>query len=103
MTRYASGRRAEWKARDWFRRRGYTVIRSAGSKGLVDLVAWREPRAIGAEQDVIFAQVKYTRSKGGAWQDENWHTLAAKKMPTGVRVCALVYRYGNTTPEVCWI
>jgi Holliday junction resolvase-like predicted endonuclease len=100
VTRYASGRRAEWRARDWLRRRGYTVIRSAGSKGLVDLVAWREPRSIGSRQDVIFVQVKYTRSKGGAWIDDNWRVLARKRMPIGVRVCAIVYRHGNTTPEV---
>lgn len=102
MTRYASGRRAEWRARDWFRRRGYTVIRSAGSKGLVDLVAWRERGTEGEYADVVFAQVKYTRSKGGAWADENWETLQRKRAPKGIGVCAIVYRHGNTTPEVYW-
>ncbi len=40
MSRYAKGRRAEWKARDWLLAKvpGSHVIRSAGSKGPVDLV-----------------------------------------------------------------
>lgn len=40
MTRYTSGRRAEWLARDELTVGGYTVVRAAGSKGKVDLVAW---------------------------------------------------------------
>ena len=39
MSRYAKGRRLEWLARDALIAQGYTVIRSAGSKGPVDLVA----------------------------------------------------------------
>lgn len=78
------------------------MIRSAGSKGLVDLVAWRE-RGSGSEYaDVVFAQVKYTRSKGEAWADANWRTLERARTPDGVGVCAIVYRYGVTTPEVYW-
>lgn len=39
MTKYASGRRIEYLARDILKSRGYMVIRSAGSKGPFDLVA----------------------------------------------------------------
>ena len=39
MTRYANGRRFEYKVRDDLRARGYLVVRSAGSKGKVDLMA----------------------------------------------------------------
>lgn len=40
MSRYAAGRRLEWKARKALEAQGYFVIRSAGSKGPVDLVAF---------------------------------------------------------------
>lgn len=39
MTRYDAGRRLEYKARDVLTEAGYFVVRSAGSKGPVDLVA----------------------------------------------------------------
>ena len=51
MSRYAAGRRLEYIARDEMQTRGYTVIRSAGSKGPVDLVG------IGP-RDVLLIQVK---------------------------------------------
>jgi hypothetical protein len=38
-TRYDAGRRFEWAVRDDLRADGYDVIRSAGSKSKVDLVA----------------------------------------------------------------
>lgn len=113
MTRYASGRRAEWRARDWLRRRGYTVIRSAGSKGLVDLVGWRGSKGRGDSPlpDVVFVQVKYTRQAKGkrfaAWVDENWRTLSAMKAdgrtPHGVGIGAIIYHYGDAVPEVFWL
>lgn len=114
MTRYASGRRAEWRARDWLRRRGYTVIRSAGSKGLVDLVGWRGHRydeSPTSLRDVVFVQVKYTRQAKGkrfaSWVDENWRTLSAMKAdgrtPHGVGIGAIIYHYGDTVPEVFWL
>ena len=39
MTQYRRGRAIEWKARKELESRGFTVIRSAGSKGVFDLVA----------------------------------------------------------------
>jgi Holliday junction resolvase len=41
MTAYSGGRTFEWKCRDHLRNEGYEVIRSAGSKSKVDLVALR--------------------------------------------------------------
>jgi Holliday junction resolvase len=40
MTNYQSGARLERLARAQLERQGFTVVRSAGSKGPVDLVAW---------------------------------------------------------------
>lgn len=39
MTNYDRGKRFEHRVRDDLRKRGYYVIRSAGSKGKIDLVA----------------------------------------------------------------
>lgn len=38
---YARGRRAEYKVIEKLRAEGYTTIRSAGSKGLWDIVAYK--------------------------------------------------------------
>ena len=39
MSAYVAGRRLEYRARDELIAQGYTVVRSAGSKGPIDLVA----------------------------------------------------------------
>jgi len=39
-TNYQRGTRLERLARDSLKRNGYTVVRSAGSKGKIDLAAW---------------------------------------------------------------
>lgn len=41
MTNYADGRRFEYKVRDALADDGYYLIRSAGSKGLIDVVAFK--------------------------------------------------------------
>ncbi len=51
MSSYRRGRYLEYLARDALVARGYTVVRSAGSKGPVDLVAT-------GPQHVLFIQVK---------------------------------------------
>jgi len=40
MTNYKSGYAFELMVRDYLRARNFTVLRSAGSKGAVDLIAW---------------------------------------------------------------
>lgn len=39
MSNYSRGRDAEWKVRDHLRGEGYIVLRTAGSKGAIDLLA----------------------------------------------------------------
>jgi Holliday junction resolvase len=63
MTQGTAGRRFEWKVRDALRADGYTVIRSAGSKGAVDLVAFKDGRryrpdvvSIGQPGDVVYVE-----------------------------------------------
>lgn len=50
-TPYQKGVRAEYLLANELREQGWTVIRSAGSKGPADLVAWKEP-------DIRLIQVK---------------------------------------------
>jgi Holliday junction resolvase len=64
MTQGTAGRRFEWKVRDALRADGYTVIRSAGSKGAVDLVAfkqWTEKLPLySIVSHMLFVQAKRT-------------------------------------------
>jgi Holliday junction resolvase len=97
MSRYAAGRRKEWAARDQLAKTARLVLRSAGSKGLVDLVA-----IFGLT--VCLVQVKYTRKAGNAWADKNWRALVklqqAGRFPENVRAVAYVYRFGKLAPEI---
>ena len=69
MSRYAKGARLERLARRELERLGYAVIRSAGSKGAVDLVAF-SPRRI------LLVQVK-----GGRVTSADRQKLAAFPAP----------------------
>lgn len=53
MSGYGTGRRYEWKVRDALADDGYDVIRAAGSKGKVDLVAMKPG-------ELLFIQCKRT-------------------------------------------
>lgn len=52
---YKKGRRFEWAVRDELEEAGYQVIRSAGSKTKVDIVAWK----MG---ELLFIQCKATKA-----------------------------------------
>jgi Holliday junction resolvase-like predicted endonuclease len=97
VTNYAAGRRAEWKARDLLKAYGCDVTRSAGSKGLIDLVAL-------CKHDIVLAQVK--RTKNGGWVDANWRELEkrarANRYPYA-RVVAIVFTYGVKEPQFYWV
>jgi len=55
MGRVNTGTVWEHKIRDYLRASGYTVVRSAGSKGAVDLVAWNEEGCllIQAKKEIV--------------------------------------------------
>lgn len=59
MSNYEQGRRFEWAVRDHLRGNGYEVIRAAGSKTKVDLVALKPGQA-------LFIQCKRTSLPGPA-------------------------------------
>jgi len=52
MNRYAKGRRLEYRIMRLLEADGYKTLRSAGSHGLYDIVAWKE-------DDVRFIQAKH--------------------------------------------
>lgn len=74
MSNYARGVRLEHKCRDFFIAQGYTVIRSAGSKGAADLVAI-------SGNDVVLVQV----GKKGKSVADALQRLAAVPAPAHVR------------------
>jgi Holliday junction resolvase-like predicted endonuclease len=93
MSRYTSGRAKEYQAIAELKRRGASlVVRSAGSKGLADLVA-----VFGAV--VWLVQVKYVTG-ARSWQDANWRKLQALKRPASAMVYAMVYRRGRVKPAL---
>ena len=91
MSRYANGVRWEYAVRDWFGRRGYEVIRSAGSHGATDLIAFRE-------DDVILVQCKVEKKRKR--YDDDAEQLRKVKTPTGWRKLLLVKTIGH---QVLWI
>lgn len=78
MTRYDTGRETEYLVRNELALHGYHVVRSAGSKGAVDLVAtWKKriinayhPTQLGVEE-LLFVQVK----RGGVLPPGEWNDL----------------------------
>lgn len=64
MSHYSNGRDFEYRARDHFRDEGYDVIRSAGSKTKIDLVAIKPGQ-------LVFVQCK----KDGKISPAERHTL----------------------------
>ena len=61
MSHYRAGRDKEYKVRDHLVDNGYEVIRAAGSKGKVDLVAFKAWLPAGpSSHHMLFVQVKRT-------------------------------------------
>jgi len=76
MTNYQSGARLE---RLWMHQKkiaGYWVMRSAGSKGLIDCMAWNS-------EEIIMAQIKNGRQ---AYTQRDIDTLKSMARPSHARV-----------------
>jgi Holliday junction resolvase len=59
VSHYRTGRDKEYKVRDHLTSNGYEIIRAAGSKGKVDLVAFKGCMRIGTWHcELLFVQVK---------------------------------------------
>jgi hypothetical protein len=59
MSNYRRGRDAEYAARNLLQEKGYSVVRSAGSKTPFDLIAWNS-------EDLFFLQIKRTATPPSA-------------------------------------
>ena len=57
MTRYHKGRRFEYQFKKFLQKKGYIVLRTAGSHGFADLIA------VGKNGEVIFYQLSYRFEK----------------------------------------
>lgn len=86
MTRVNTGIQFEYKVRDYLRAKGYQVMRAAGSKGAIDLLAWKE-------ETVLAIQCKKETRKQNYSSD--WERLCAVSMPVAWKRQVLVKR-GNT-------
>ena len=75
--RYAKGRRAEWRARDELEVLGFTVIRSSGSRGPFDLVAFD---ALGFK--LIQVKTSYRTSARRQYWPQEFKTLRAIPAPS---------------------
>lgn len=62
MAEYANGRTFEYLLRDWYVKKGYLVIRSAGSRGPADLLAINS-------KEVVLIQCKKERKKKNYMDD----------------------------------
>lgn len=88
MSNYTRGRRREWIVRNDLRRRGYAVIRSAGSKGVIDLLAYKH-------DDVIAVQVKSSPSAARAALRDMSALQQDAQLPRAWK-CVATYVVGST-------
>lgn len=63
MANYAGGTKFEYVVRDYFKGRGFEVMRAAGSKGAVDLMAWNG-------KDVFLIQCKKEKKKNSSFRED---------------------------------
>lgn len=73
---YVNGIAKERKLMDEYRAKGYKVMRSAGSHGLIDVIAWNK-------KEVLMFQVKNGKN---AYNDDDIGELIEMPRPAGVRV-----------------
>ena len=92
MTNYNIGARLERLWCNQMKLRGYKTMRSAGSKGLIDCVAWNE-------NEILFVQVKNGKR---AYNDDDIAGLMDMPRPAGVKVF-LIVRDGTNGNEWDWI
>jgi hypothetical protein len=91
MSRYVAGRKVEYKVRKLLEKSGHYVIRSAGSKGIWDLVALN---GVG----IKLIQVKRLADRKGLRADsaksifsEELDAMKSVKLPSNAMVALVVY------------
>ena len=88
MTNYTNGRWFEYKVRDALTADGYEVIRSAGSKGKVDLVAFKQWSASDNhfQWHMLFVQCK--RTDGNIGPDDRAELLRLARIVYALPIVA---------------
>lgn len=71
-SRYQAGRRGEWAVRDAYRKCGFKVVRSAGSKSDIDLIALDDTTGI-----TYIIQVKTTKNGDLAEAGRLWRAFCS--------------------------
>lgn len=87
-TRYSAGRELEYRVRDLLRDRGYLVIRSAGSKGIADLVAL--PRIDSHPETGLSGPLLVQCKRGGVMPPREWNEMLTEALSascTAVLAC----------------
>ena len=73
MSKYTKGRMFEYKCRKLLEARGFYVVRAAGSKGLIDLVAWKRDPFFEIKTPITYAvQCKTGSMSTQAWNELYW-------------------------------
>lgn len=81
MTLYKNGTKLEYMLRDYLEGKNYEVVRSAGSRGPVDLVGWNA-------KHMILMQCKRERKKL-TYADDVQKLRSVRVMPGTIRVLAV--------------
>jgi len=93
MSHYSRGREFEWRTRDELAAAGYDVIRSAGSKSKVDLVALKQGQA-------LFVQCKSGASWPGPAERTELRRLA--NLVGALPIVASREREGRAASVITW-
>lgn len=95
---YDAGRRLEWRCIAELQERGYTCVRSAGSKGRWDVTALLPSHrlVVGA----FMPRVLLVQVKRGAWPSPQERKVLAELAGHSVQAQAWRYDKGNTEPTI---
>lgn len=93
-TKYDAGRALEYRVRDLLVSVGYLVVRSAGSKGIADLVAL--PRIGGAAYEALSSPLLVQCKRGGVLGPAEWNQLLSEAL--SVSAVPVLARYTPRKP-----
>lgn len=98
MSRYDAGRDLEYRVRDMLTAAGYLVVRSAGSKGIVDLVAL--PRIDSPAYGALSAPLAVQCKRGGVLPRAEWNRLVTEAL--SVSAVPVLATYTPRQPIQLW-
>lgn len=95
---YAAGRALEYRVRDLLIASGYLVVRSAGSKGVIDLVAL--PRIESPAYGALSAPLAVQCKRGGVLPRAEWNKLVTEAL--SVQCVPVLARWEPHQPIELW-